>query len=258
MIKTPQKGTTMMLKDKIALVTGAGGGIGAAIAEAYAQAGAHVVLADLNESALAPVRDRCAEYGVRVQAVSVDVTDSDATKAMIDGAVADFGRLDILVNGAGLLTEAPLLEMEPALWDQMISVDLTSVFLCCRWAAPHMVAQGSGRIINIASQLGIKGGESLVHYSAAKAGVIGLTKALAREMAPLGVLVNAIAPGPVETPLLAGITKEWREAKQAELPLRRFGTVDEVAPTAVLLASEPGGNLYVGQVLGPNSGDVMP
>lgn len=248
----------MVLKDKIALITGAGGGIGAAIAEAYAEAGADLLLADLNQTSLAAVAERCQAHGSRVRTVAVDVTDADATRAMVDGCVADFGHLDILVNGAGLLTESPIVEMDPALWDQMISVDLTSVFLCCRWAAPHMVARGSGRIINIASQLGIKGGESLVHYSAAKAGVIGLTKSLAREMAPSNVLVNAIAPGPVETPLLAGITEEWRAAKQAELPLRRFGTVAEVAPTAVLLASDPGGNLYVGQVLGPNSGDVMP
>ncbi|MBM7368262.1 SDR family NAD(P)-dependent oxidoreductase [Gordonia hydrophobica] len=248
----------MLLKDKIALITGAGSGIGAAIAQAYADSGAHLVLADLNGDALETTRARCEAQGVQVRTAVVDVTDSDATKTVIDDCVAELGRLDILVNAAGMLTEAPLIDMDPALWHQMISVDLTSVFLSCRWATPHMVAQGSGRIINIASQLGIKGGESLVHYSAAKAGVIGLTKALAREMAPHGVLVNAIAPGPVETPLLAGITEEWRAAKQAELPLRRFGTVEEIAPTAVLLASEPGGNLYVGQVLGPNSGDVMP
>jgi 3-oxoacyl-[acyl-carrier protein] reductase len=176
----------------------------------------------------------------------------------VEQCVGELGRLDILVNCAGMLTEVPLVEMDVATWDEMIAVDLRSVFLCCRWAAPHLVAQGSGRIINVASQLGIKGGEGLVHYSAAKAGVIGLTKALARELAPSGVLVNAIAPGPIETPLVDGISADWKKAKQAELPLGRFGRVAEVAPTALLLASDPGGNLYVGQTLGPNSGDVMP
>jgi len=121
-----------------------------------------------------------------------------------------------------------------------------------------MVARGEGRIINIASQLGIKGGRGLTHYSAAKAGVIGLTKALALELAEHGVLVNAIAPGPVHTAMVEGITEEWKAAKQAELPLGRFGVPAEVAPTAVLLASSPGGDLYVGQTLGPNAGDVMP
>jgi 3-oxoacyl-[acyl-carrier protein] reductase len=188
----------------------------------------------------------------------LDVTDADQTRAMVDQCLRELGRLDILVNCAGMLTEVPLVEMDVATWDEMIAVDLRSVFLCCRWVAPHMVGRGSGRIINIASQLGIKGGEGLVHYSAAKAGVIGLTKALARELAPSGVLVNAIAPGPIETPLVDGISEDWKKAKQAELPLGRFGRVDEVAPTALLLASDPGGNLYVGQTLGPNSGDVMP
>jgi 3-oxoacyl-[acyl-carrier protein] reductase len=113
-------------------------------------------------------------------------------------------------------------------------------------------------VINIASQLAIKGGRGLTHYSAAKAGVIGLTKALALEVAEHGVLVNAIAPGPIETAMVNGISEEWKTAKKAELPLGRFGAPDEVAPTAVLLASSPGGSLYVGQTLGPNSGDVMP
>jgi 3-oxoacyl-[acyl-carrier protein] reductase len=121
-----------------------------------------------------------------------------------------------------------------------------------------MIERGEGRVINVASQLGIKGGRGLAHYSAAKAGVLGLTKALALEVAEHGVLVNAIAPGPVHTAMVAGITEEWKAAKQAELPLGRFGVPEEVAPTAVLLAGSPGGNLYVGQTLGPNSGDVMP
>jgi 3-oxoacyl-[acyl-carrier protein] reductase len=115
-----------------------------------------------------------------------------------------------------------------------------------------------GRIINIASQLAIKGGVGLTHYSAAKAGVVGLSKALALETAADNVLVNCIAPGPIETPLVEGISETWKTAKRAELPLGRFGTPAEVAPTALLLASDPGGNLFVGQTLGPNSGDVMP
>jgi 3-oxoacyl-[acyl-carrier protein] reductase len=247
-----------VLAGKVAIVTGAASGIGAAIADAYVAEGADVLLADRDAGRLAAAVERYTAAGAKTTSVVVDVTDAEQTKAMVDTCLAEFGRVDILVNCAGMLTEVPLVEMDVETWDEMIAVDLRSVFLCCRWAVPHMVAQGSGRVINIASQLGIKGGEGLVHYSAAKAGVIGLTKALAREVAPKGVLVNAIAPGPIFTPLVEGISEEWKVAKQAELPLGRFGFPAEIAPTAVLLASDPGGNLYVGQTLGPNSGDVMP
>jgi 3-oxoacyl-[acyl-carrier protein] reductase len=148
--------------------------------------------------------------------------------------------------------------MTEATFDKVLAVDLKAVFLAARWAAPHMVERGGGRIINIASQLGIKGGTGLTHYVAAKAGVIGMTKAMALELAEHNILVNAIAPGPIVTPLIEGLSEEWKAAKQAELPIGRFGQAHEVAPTALLLASSPGGDLYTGQTLGPNSGDVMP
>jgi 3-oxoacyl-[acyl-carrier protein] reductase len=244
------------LQGQVALVTGAAGGIGAAIARDLAAVGATVVAADRAHDAAAAVAASLPDN--RGFPLVLDVTDAAAVEAAVDGIVADHGRLDVLVNCAGILTEVPLLEMSLETWDQMIDVDLRSVFLCCRYAAPHMVAAGSGRIVNIASQLALKGGESLVHYSAAKAGVVGLTKALARELAPRGVLVNAIAPGPIDTPMVEGISEEWKRAKRAELPLGRFGRPEEVSPTAVLLATSPGGDIYVGQVLGPNSGDVMP
>jgi 3-oxoacyl-[acyl-carrier protein] reductase len=219
------------------LVVGGGSGIGAAIAEAFRAEDSAVVTADLRGADL-----------------HVDVTDEASAAAMAEAA----GPIDVLVNSAGILTQARLVDMSLAQWRQTIDVDLTGVFLSCRYVVPGMVARGWGRVINIASQLGLKGGVDLTHYSAAKAGVIGLTKSLALEVARAGVLVNAIAPGPIETPLVEGITEDWKVAKQAELPLGRFGVPAEVAPTAVLLASDPGGNLYVGQTLGPNSGDVMP
>lgn len=243
----------MQLQGRTALVTGAASGIGAAIARAYAAEGADLVLVDRDAGR---VETLAVELGA--QSRTVDVTHADATRQLVEGVVAEHGRIDVLVNCAGILTEVPLVEMDVETWDRMIDVDLRSVFLLTRWAAPHMVRQGWGRVVNVASQLGLKGGESLTHYSAAKAGVIGFTKAAARELAPHGVLVNAIAPGPVSTPLVDGLSEDWKRAKQAELPLGRFGLPEEIAPTAVLLASDPGGNLYVGQTLGPNSGDVMP
>jgi 3-oxoacyl-[acyl-carrier protein] reductase len=243
-----------LLPDRVALVVGGAGGIGAAIGAAFCAEGATVVLADRDAET---ARQAAAEISA-AGGVALDV----AVQASVDAAVAEVlsahGRIDVLVNSAGILTESPLAEMSLEQWQETIDVDLTGTFLACRAVVPHMVARGGGRIINIASQLGIKGGRGLTHYSAAKAGVIGLTKALALELAEHGVLVNAIAPGPVHTAMVEGITEDWKRAKQAELPLGRFGVPAEVAPTAVLLASDPGGNLYVGQTLGPNSGDVMP
>ena len=244
--------STGSLVGRHCMITGAASGIGAAIATAFAQAGATLALADLDADRLGRTATDLA--GTRHV---LDLTTPDAVQALIDTEIEQAGRIDVLVNCAGILTEVPLVDMDVATWQRMIDVDLTSVFLTCRAVVPHMLHAGGGRIINIASQLGQKGGSGLTHYSAAKAGVIGFTKALAREVSAHGVLVNAIAPGPITTPLIDGLSPDWKQAKEAELPLGRFGLPEEVAPTAVLLASHPGGNLYTGQTLGPNSGDVM-
>lgn len=225
------------------VVTGGASGIGQAIAEAFRANGDRVA-----------VMDRAPDEG----SIRVDVADEASVREAFAAARELLGPVHVLVNSAGLLTESALEDMTLPMWNETISVDLTGVFLCCREVVGQMRSQGWGRIINIASQLAIKGGTGLSHYSAAKAGVIGLTKSLALEMAPHNVLVNSIAPGPVATPLVDGISESWKAAKRAELPLGRFGTPAEVAPTALLLASDPGGNLFVGQTLGPNSGDVMP
>ena len=243
-----------LLSERVALVVGGAGGIGAAVAEAFCREGATVVIADRSRPA---AQERAAAVGA-AGAVEMDVTSAASVDAAVAEVLGGHGRIDVLVNSAGILTEAPLVEMSLEQWQETLAIDLTGVFLTCRAVVPQMVRRGEGRVINIASQLGIKGGRGLTHYSAAKAGVIGLTKSLALEVAEHGVLVNAIAPGPIHTPMVEGITEEWKKAKQAELPLGRFGTPEEVAPTAVLLASSPGGSLYVGQTLGPNSGDVMP
>lgn len=250
--------TSKPLNGRRAVVTGAGSGIGEAIALAYAQAGAQLLLADIDAARADSVARRCRALGAQAETVIGDVGDESTAHRIIDRCVQAFGGIDILVNNAGMLTQSRCADMSTAMWDEMLRVDLRSVFLCARRAVPHMQAQRWGRIINIASQLGIKGGVELSHYAAAKAGVIGFTKSLALEVAPDNVLVNAIAPGPIATPLVDGISADWKRAKEASLPLGRFGRADEVAPTAVLLASDPGGNLYVGQTLGPNSGDVMP
>jgi 3-oxoacyl-[acyl-carrier protein] reductase len=246
------------LKDKVAVITGGGSGIGAEIAKLFAENGAAIAILDRNTEAGEAVAGTLKEAGATTVFAQVDVTDSGSVKQAIDAVAAQLGGIDILVTAAGILDEKPMIEMTEEDFDRTVDIDLKGVFLAGRWTLPHLRERGGGRIINIASQLGIKGGTGLVHYVAAKAGVIGMTKAMALELAPEGILVNAIAPGPVETPLLNGVTEEWKRAKQAELPLGRFGTPAEIAPTALLLASSPGGDIYVGQTLGPNSGDVMP
>jgi 3-oxoacyl-[acyl-carrier protein] reductase len=247
-----------LLKGRRAVVTGAAGGIGGAIARAYAQQGARLLLVDRDAARLREVASACAALGAEVQAVEADIGSVEGADSTVGSCVRHYGGIDILVNNAGLLTQASCIDLTVEMWDEMLRVDLRSVFLCTRLALPHMIGQRWGRIISTASQLGIKGGAELSHYAAAKAGVIGFTKSVALEVSQHNVLVNAIAPGPIHTPLVEGISERWKQAKAAELPLRRFGEPEEVAPTAVLLASEPGGNLYCGQTLGPNSGDVMP
>jgi 3-oxoacyl-[acyl-carrier protein] reductase len=245
------------LKGRIALVTGAASGIGKAIAIAFAREGADVIVADkVAEIHAAEVLAGIRGHGGEALFVHRDVSNEESVRSMADAALARFGRVDILVNNAGIFTESLIENMPIDDWDRVVNTNLRGTFLCTRALIGQMLDRGDGRIINIASQLGQVGGKSVGHYAASKAGIIGLTKSLAREVAPRGVLVNAIAPGPIETPMLDGETEAWRSAKLAELPIGRFGTVDEVTPTAVLLASADG-SFYVGQTLGPNGGDVM-
>jgi 3-oxoacyl-[acyl-carrier protein] reductase len=245
------------LEGRIAVVTGAASGIGAGIAVAFAREGADIVVADKSpQEKASDVIAAIEAHGRAALFVRTDVSDEASVRAMADQAIARFGRVDILVNNAGIFTESLLEDMPVQDWDRVVATNLRGTFLCTRMLIGQMLERGDGRIINIASQLGQIGGTSVAHYCASKAGVIGLTKALAREVATRGVLVNAIAPGPIETPLLDSETEEWRSAKLAELPIGRFGAVAEVTPTAVLLASSDG-SYYVGQTLGPNGGDVM-
>jgi 3-oxoacyl-[acyl-carrier protein] reductase len=252
------KEAMMQLEQKRAVITGAASGIGLAIASLFAREGARLVLTDRHADNLQNAVAACRERGADCIGVVADVGQVAGAQSGVDACVEQFGGIDILVNNAGMLSQARCTDISLAMWDEMMAVDLRSVFLASQRALPWMLAQKWGRIINVASQLGIKGGAELCHYAAAKAGVIGFTKSLALEVSAQNVLVNAIAPGPIETPLIEGLNSEWKKAKAAELPLGRFGRAEEIAPVALLLASEPGGNLFVGQTLGPNSGDVMP
>lgn len=245
------------LQGRVALVTGAASGIGAGIAQGFAREGADVALVDLVEEAeAAHVLTAVRAHGGRVSYHRGDVASQDAVAAFVAEVLGVHGQVDVLVNNAGIFTQSLLADMTVEEWDRVVAVNLRGTFLCTRALLGPMLERGWGRVINIASQLGQVGGTEVAHYCASKGGVIALTKALAREVARRGVLVNAIAPGPVHTPLLDGESEQWRAAKLAELPIGRFAEVQEIVPTAVLLASEDG-SYYVGQTLGPNGGDVM-
>ncbi|WP_026872839.1 SDR family NAD(P)-dependent oxidoreductase [Inquilinus limosus] len=244
------------LADHVAVVTGAASGIGKAIAERLAMAGAAVLIADLHADRAEAVAATLRAAGGRAEAVGADVSDAEAVERIFAAGREAFGDCTLLVNNAGHVHQSPFEALAVADWDRMIAVHLRGTFLCCRAALPAMLAAGEGVIVNIASQLGQIGGVDLVHYSAAKAGIIGLTKALAREVSARGVRVNAVAPGPIETELVRALSEEWRAAKRAQLPLGRFGAPEDVAETVAFLAS-PAAGIYVGQTLGPNSGDVM-
>lgn len=244
------------LAGRVALITGGNSGIGRTIANALSDAGARVVLLARREAELREAADAIVQRGGQAAIVASDLSDRNAIDGCASAAERAFGAPDIVVNCAGINIRKPMLDLTSDDWDRTLRLNLDAPFFLSQRLVPAMIARGWGRIINIASQLGQIGGIEAVHYSASKAGVIGLTKALAREVSHRGVLVNAIAPGPIQTPLLDGETEEWRSAKLAELPMRRFGTVAEVTPTAVLLASSDG-DYYAGQTLGPNGGDVM-
>jgi 3-oxoacyl-[acyl-carrier protein] reductase len=245
------------LAGKKAVVTGGLRGIGRGIALAYANEGADVAVMDLQPQAgAASLLDAIAKAGTRGLYVQADVSNELEVEHAIQQILAAFGRIDILVNNAGIVLESLVAEMPPADWDRIMAVNLRGTFICTRFVLPHMLEQGGGRIINMASQLGQIGGRTMAHYSASKAGVIGFTRSLAREVARNNVLVNGIAPGPINTDMLAGESEEWKRSKLAELPIGRFGEVAEVVPTAIFLACEDS-SYYVGQVLGPNGGDVM-
>ncbi|WP_454254131.1 SDR family NAD(P)-dependent oxidoreductase [Pseudomonas sp. Marseille-Q8238] len=238
---------------KTFLVTGAAHGIGRAIALALAEAGDTAILNDIGESAaLSELTAQLDARGVHVRLALGDVSDPQTAES----AFADLASLDILVNNAGVLDESPLTEMSFEQWDRMLRVHLYGAFLFSRSAARLMRDQGRGAIVNIASDLGQLGCANLCHYSAAKGGVIAFTKALARELAPHGVRVNAVAPGGTLTPMVERLGPDYIREEAARYPLQRLGTAEEIAHTVAFLASDKA-SFTTGQILGVNGGGVM-
>jgi 3-oxoacyl-[acyl-carrier protein] reductase len=245
-----------LLSGRIAIVTGAARGIGRGIALAFAQEGAAVMLVDRDEEPLQDAAAACAAFGSPCRHVVADVNDEPSVEAFVEGTMKGLGGLDILVNNAAVSSSSEVVDLTTSEWDRIITTDLTSVFLSTRAALPWMIEQRFGRIINIGSQLATKGAPTVAHYCAAKGGVHGFTRAVAWEVGKYNITANVIAPGPVETDMLADDPEDFLAEKIAGMPVGRIGRVEEVAPTAVLLASD-GGAFYTGSTLNVSGGDVM-
>jgi len=243
------------LSGKTALVTGTTGGIGGAIARALHAAGATVAISGRQAEKLEGLAK---ELGERVEVVPCDLADRAAVGKLVPDAIAKLGRVDILVNNAGLTRDNLFMVMKDEQWDDVIAVNLTSTFMLCRSAAREMVRAktGYGRIINIASISGVFGNPGQGNYAASKAGMIGMTKSLAREVAPRGITANCIAPGFITTPMTEALNEKQTAEIAKMIPAQRFGTPDEIAAGVVYLASEEAAYI-TGQTLHINGGMAM-
>ncbi len=244
------------LEGRVAIVTGASRGIGRAVAASLAEDGASVVVSGRDAARVEMVAKELEALGVPVLAVPGDVSRREDVERVVGRARERFGRIDILVNNAGIIRDALLVRMKDEDWDEVLNVNLRGAFLMTRAAAKVMIRQKGGRIINITSAAGTMGNAGQANYSAAKAGLIGLTRSAARELAHWGILVNAVAPGLIDTDMAAAIPPEAREALLAQMPLKRIGVAREVAEVVRFLAGD-GASYVTGQVIHVNGGLYM-
>ena len=245
-----------MLKDKVAVVTGASRGIGKSISLALAKQGARIVAADITLKGMDELLAEIKALGSEGIAVEGNVTVAADTEKMIEQAVATYGRVDILVNNAGITRDGLLLRMKDEDWDAVLTVNLKGAFLCSRAAAKVMTKQRSGRIINIASVVGQMGNAGQANYCASKAGLMGLTRSNARELAKRNITVNAVAPGFIVSDMTEALPEKVKQEMAAQIPLERFGTADDIANAVVFLATDAS-QYITGQVLAVNGGMYM-
>lgn len=246
----------MVLKDKVALITGGGQGIGKDIALRFAREGADVAVVDINLDAAIECAGEVEALGRKAVALKVDVSNSAEVDAMVTKVTEELGGLHILVNNAGITRDKLLLRMEDADWDAVMSVNLKGAFNCLRSAVKVMSKARYGRIINIASIVGLMGNAGQANYSASKAGLIGLTKTTAREFASRGVTCNAVAPGFIDTAMTQAMPEKAQEALTAQIPLKRLGTSEDVSDGVLFLAGDAS-SYITGHVLSINGGMYM-
>ena len=246
----------MELKDKVALVTGGAQGIGKIVGEELARQGAHVILGDVNLEGSEKSADEIKKNGGSASAVELNVTDAGEVQKCFDSVSKEFKLVDILVNNAGITRDGLLMRMKEADWDLVLSINLKGSFLCSQQAVKQMMKQKSGSIVNVASIVGLMGNAGQANYSASKAGLIGLTKTTAREVASRGIRVNAIAPGFIDTAMTQVLDEKVRERLIEQIPLARLGLPEDIANCISFLVSDRA-SYITGQVLSINGGMLM-
>ena len=246
----------MELKDKIALVTGGGQGIGQVIGDNLAKSGAHVIFGDINLENAKESAESVLANGGNASATLINVADAENVKVAFDSIAKEFKPLDILINNAGITKDGLFVRMKEDDWDRVLAVNLKGSFLCGQQAAKHMMKQRQGAIVNIASIVGVMGNAGQANYSASKAGLIGLTKTMARELAPRNITVNAIAPGFIDTEMTRVLDEKIRDKLIEQIPLSRLGLPDDIAHSVAFLVSDRS-NYITGQVINVNGGMLM-
>jgi len=252
----PEIPNVFSLEGRVAVVTGAGRGIGAATARMLARAGAQVVLLDRDAAGVTHTAEQIALEGGEALPFTNDITDAFAIERTFDGVAEEWGRLDVLVNNAGILKEGPLEDLSDEDFQETLDVNLRGAMVCARAAVPHMIARGRGRILSAASSSTLLGSQGLTAYSAAKAGIIGMTRSWARELGPKGITANVVAPGLIDSETVRTVPPEELDATLARIPARRLGTPEEVAAVYLFLASDLA-SFINGAVVGVDGGLLL-
>lgn len=246
----------MDIKGQVAVVTGGARGIGKAIAQTFAEKGVNLVIADISLEQAKETAAELEKLGVKAMPVKLDVSKSDEVIKTFEDISKNFGKIDILVNNAGVTRDGLIMRMKEEDWDMVININLKSVFLCSKEAIKIMVKQKYGRIVNIASVVAFMGNPGQANYSASKAGIVGLTKTIAKEYASRGITANAVAPGFITTAMTDALPENVKEEMKKAIPLGRFGTIEDVASAVVFLAT-PDSGYITGQVIHVNGGMYM-